>query len=822
MSRFELGTSLALACCTLASGLSLVLNRPKEGKIKLPVHTEQVQNGLDPGLHHNDRDSFDIATPEDFVEGYPVEEEKFWKQVHRRKFLLSFSATTIFVLQALRLGLSLEDATGINTDIIGNVLDVYYAIYLLILCLRSLRHTTVETHSESILHITALTVIPALLLTSLAIVPNTSPTPRPSELHVSPVTDYLWYTVILLYILAMVIAFGTRQGPPLHYPPSGVYLPKTVETITNTDKENVTGLDAASPWGYLMFSYATKVVMLGNTAESLEIGDLPILPARMRSVPNFDAIKKSINKVKLRLGRWSPRSGSGWNVGYQLIRLNLAPLMVQFWLAVISAVLFYLPPYFLKLLVEYLERDPDRRDRSWGWTYVFGLIVGNVIVYLVTAQLWSISTTTIQARFKTQLNSILYAKTLVRKHAIQLSSASEAEEEDEETQGNENDFSTKAQIMTLMTTDTDRVSEFAWHFFTIIDSPIELMVGSLFVYHLLGVSALYGLLVVVLSLPLTHFAGKVVIDAQENLMKARDERIALMNEVLGGIRMLKFMAWERNFEARVMKVRARELKYQRLNYTIETLCDGVWSATPILVTLVAFFHFTVIRGQQLTPHIAFTSIAVFNELEFALNTIPETLINTLQSLVSLRRIEKYLNTAEINPVPPLEQQSQTITLQSCTVTWPQDRAQGSVAPSAASTPHQRFVLLDLSLKFPEGGLTLICGKLGSGKTLLLLALLGETDILAGQLFCPRSPPNAIASYAQIKPDEEWIVKGLCAYVPQSAWLRNASIKENILFNLPYDEARYQKTLEVCALIADMDILEDGDESEIGERGVRQQ
>ncbi|KAL0069222.1 hypothetical protein AAF712_003585 [Marasmius tenuissimus] len=785
MSRFELGTSLALACCTLASGLSLVLNRPEEGKIKLPVHTEQVQNGLDLDLNHNDPDPFNIATPEDFVEGYPVEEEKFWKR------------QTIFVLEALRLGLSLEDAAGINTDIVANVLNIYYAIYLLILCLRSLRHTTVETHSESILHITALTVIPALLLTSLAIIPNTSPTSefQPSELHVSPVTDCLWYTVIPLYILAMVIAFGTPQGPPLHYPPSGVYLPKTVEAITNTDKENVTGLQAASPWGYLMFSYTTKVVMLGNTAESVEIGDLPILPAQMRSVPNFNAIKRSSTKSSLVLG------------------------VVQFWLAVVSAVLFYSPPYFLKLLVEYLERDPDRRDRSWGWTYVFGLIVSNVIVYLVSSQLWSISTTLIQARFKTQLNSILYAKTLVRKDAIQLSSASEVDEEDEEKQEDENDFSTKAQIMTLMTTDTDRVSEFAWHFFTLVDSPIELVIGSLFVYHLLGVSALYGLLVVVLSLPLSHFAGKVVVDAQENLMKARDERIALMNEILGGIRMLKFMAWERNFETRVMKIRAKELKYQKLNYTIETLCDGVWSATPILVTLVAFFHFTVIRGQQLTPHIAFTSIAVFNELEFALNTLPETLINTLQSLVSLRRIEKYLKTAEINPVPPLEQQSQTITFQSCTVTWPQDRAQGSVAPSAASTPRQRFVLLDLSLKFPEGGLTLICGKLGSGKTLLLLALLGEADILAGQLFCPRSPPNAIASYAQLKPDEEWVVKGLCAYVPQSAWLRNASIKENILFNLPYDEARYQKTLEVCALIADMDILEDGDESEIGERGV---
>jgi len=85
--------------------------------------------------------------------------------------------------------------------------------------------------------------------------------------------------------------------------------------------------------------------------------------------------------------------------------------------------------------------------------------------------------------------------------------------------------------------------------------------------------------------------------------------------------------------------------------------------------------------------------------------------------------------------------------------------------------------------------------------------------------CPRSPPDSIASFVNMVTKEDWIVQGVCAYVPQAAWLRNASIKDNILFNLPFDEERYQKTLEVCALVADLEILEDGDEAEIGERGV---
>jgi ABC-type multidrug transport system fused ATPase/permease subunit len=92
----------------------------------------------------------------------------------------------------------------------------------------------------------------------------------------------------------------------------------------------------------------------------------------------------------------------------------------------------------------------------------------------------------------------------------------------------------------------------------------------------------------------------------------------------------------------------------------------------------------------------------------------------VQSFVSLRRIEKYLNGAEVIAVPPLDQQSKTVAFQSCTLTWPQDRNASSLAPSAASTPKHKFVLVDLSLNFPQGELSLICGKLGSGKTLLLL------------------------------------------------------------------------------------------------------
>lgn len=174
-------------------------------------------------------------------------------------------------------------------------------------------------------------------------------------------------------------------------------------------------------------------------------------------------------------------------------------------------------------------------------------------MFAVSAQLWSMATTTLQVRMKMQLNSVLYAKTLVRKDVASSAASPKSDDstkpvtkptQEAPTASSsssdvsptpkaeaEDEFSSKAQIMTLMTTDVDRVSEFAWHMFALVDSPIEIVVGSIFLYKLLGVSCFFGLAVTCLFLPMNHFAGKIVVRCQDNLMKARDERVALMNEV---------------------------------------------------------------------------------------------------------------------------------------------------------------------------------------------------------------------------------------------------------------------------------------------------
>ena len=173
--------------------------------------------------------------------------------------------------------------------------------------------------------------------------------------------------------------------------------------------------------------------------------------------------------------------------------------------------------------------------------------------------------------------------------------------------------------------------------------------------------------------------------------------------------------------------------------------------------------------------------------------------------VSCRRIEKYLSSSEVSRAPPHDA-SGDIVLQDATFVWPVDDS----AESHDQTPS--FALSSINLRFPKGVMSLICGRLGSGKSLMLNGLLGEADLTTGQLFCPRSSPDLMASFEKNLSLEKWIIPTMVAYVPQQAWLQNASIRDNVIFSSPFDETRYRQVLEACSLNSDLEIMEDGDET----------
>lgn len=549
-----------------------------------------------------------------------------------------------------------------------------------------------------------------------------------------------------------------------------------------------------------------------------------------------------------------------------IFKANGFYIACQAGIAFLSAILFYSPAYFMNGLLDFIQEKADRNRPSEGhedeagYWWVFGLLASKLAVAFATAALWYVSSSILQQRIKGQLNSAIYAKTLRRKDVIgtQLDEENETKTDQVEptAPGAEADADAdadadaatkpksaeaateegakdgKQNVLNLMAVDSDRVSQFATWSFSAVDAPIEVIVGIFFLYRLLGWSAFFGLAFMIFTLPLNHVTAQLFSKSQDRLMEARDRRVALMNEVLQGIRMIKFNAWEKNLANRIFKLRELELKQVRQVFIYDVCFHALWMGVPVIITVLSFLSFTKIQGKDLTPSIAFVSITVFAELRFALNIVPELIIEGAQALVSIRRIERYLASQEISiddtilrPTPASlgEGNNSAIVMRDATITWPIDDsakiAASKTGTNAAPTPaNNTFVLRSVSVEVPKDALTLVVGPTGSGKTLLLLGLLGEAEPLSGQVIAPKSEMDPETLPEFIAPNK-WILDDKVAYVAQTAWLQNKSVRDNILFGLPYAKDRYEETLQVCALKKDLEIFEDGDMTEIGEKGI---
>ncbi|KAI1033692.1 hypothetical protein LB505_008194 [Fusarium chuoi] len=492
--------------------------------------------------------------------------------------------------------------------------------------------------------------------------------------------------------------------------------------------------------------------------------------------------------------------------------------MVQLSLTVFRNFLALLPFWTMLRVINILEqRDVGLSGASnlELWILIFTMAGFNLLDAWVEGWVFWYSFASIALPIRSQLSTLIFEKSLRRKNVKSADKSKESHEPQEQAEDKKNEedaddgtsvLKSRQAIVNLVGVDALRISNFTGFQFLIINSVFKLLFFSFFLVRLIGwIPFTAGLIAWGLTLPANTYFSRELLSRSDKLMKLRDEKLAVVNEALLGMRQIKFAALESRWEKRILAMRERELKTLWGLFVVDTGLFGCWVVSPILLAATSLAVYAVMNGQLL-PSVAFVSIGIFKALEVSLGVLPELITMGVDTFVSLKRIQTYLNGPEMKNTLS---GGTDVAFEDASIAWPEDD----------ETPDEdRFILRSLNIRFPAGELSVISGKTGTGKSLLLSAILGETDVLEGSVYVPNTiaPEERRDAQANLG---DWIIPGSIAYVGQTPWLESASLRDNILFGLPFVEERYNQVVDVCALKKDLQILTDGDKTELGANGI---
>ncbi|XP_057325981.1 multidrug resistance-associated protein 1 isoform X3 [Microplitis mediator] len=427
-------------------------------------------------------------------------------------------------------------------------------------------------------------------------------------------------------------------------------------------------------------------------------------------------------------------------------------------------IMTFISPLVLGLLINFVSG----KEEMWkGYFYSVLLLLTAISQTLVLSQYFN-RMFIVGMRMRTALVAAIYRK------ALRMSNAARKE-------------STVGEIVNLMSVDAQRFMDLMPYINMIWSAPLQIGVALYFLWGELNAAVFAGLAVMIVLIPINAFIANKVKTLQIKQMKSKDERVKLMNEVLNGIKVLKLYAWEPSFEQQILKIRSKEIKVLKEAAYLNAGTSFIWSCAPFLVSFVSFATYVYIDpANVLDSKKAFVSLSLFNILRFPLSMLPMVISNFVQAMVSIKRINAYMNGEELDPNNVQHDQSELhpLIIENGTFIWDSETS-------------DKPTLKNINLQVQQGQLVAVVGTVGSGKSSLISAFLGEMERISGRVN----------------------TKGSIAYVAQQAWIQNATLQDNILFGKPMDKALYAKVIDACALGLDIKMLPAGDQTEIGEKGI---
>ncbi|XP_019753242.1 ATP-binding cassette sub-family C member 9 [Hippocampus comes] len=389
---------------------------------------------------------------------------------------------------------------------------------------------------------------------------------------------------------------------------------------------------------------------------------------------------------------------------------------------------------------------------------------------------------------------------------------------------------TLGQINNLVAIETNQLMWFLFLCPNLWAMPVQIVMGVILLYCLLGWSAVVGASVIVLLAPVQYLIATKLADMQKSTLEHSTDRLKKTSEILKGIKLLKLYAWENIFCDSVEETRGKELTSLKTFAFYTSMSIFMNAAIPIAAVLATFVMHYFITKSGPSPAEAFATLALFNILVTPLFLLSTVVRFAVKALISVQKLGEFLQSDEIgddswrngemsvpseaakkhpgatkaiNRKQPRRYQMDNYEQPSRRQMRPSETEDVAVKVSSGcfTWGSNLSTLADINIRIPTGQLTMIVGQVGCGKSSLLLAMLGEMQSISGRVHWSNKNRYSVA------------------YATQKSWLLNATVEDNITFGSPFNKQRYKAVIDACSLQLDIDLLPFGDQTEIGERGI---
>ncbi|CAJ2664897.1 unnamed protein product [Trifolium pratense] len=530
------------------------------------------------------------------------------------------------------------------------------------------------------------------------------------------------------------------------------------------EKHSSEFLRESSPYGkatllqLITFSWLNPLFAVGYK-KPIQLDDIPDVDIKDSAEYLNFSFDDSIRQVKENDGTTNP---SIYKAIYLFARKKAA---INALFAIINASASYVGPYLITDFVNFLTEKESRGVKS-GYLLSLGFLCAKMVETIAQRQ-WIFGARQLGLRLRAALISHIYKK------GLHLSSRSRQSH-------------SGGEIMNYMSVDVQRITDFVWYVNTIWMLPIQISLAVFILHTNLGLGSLAALAatlaVMTLNIPLTKIQKRY----QTKIMDAKDNRMKATSEILKNMRTLKLQSWDSEFFKRIESLRNVEYGWLLKSLRQAAFSAFIFWGSPTFISVITFWA-CMFLGIELTAGRVLSAFATFRMLQDPIFSLPDLLNVMAQGKVSVDRIASFLKKEEIQH-DVIEYVSKDKTEFDVVV----ERGRFSWDPETTIP-----TLDEIELKVKRGMKVAICGSVGSGKTSILSGILGEIYKQSGNVK----------------------ISGTKAYVPQSAWILTGNIRDNITFGKEFDEDKYEKTVEACALKKDFELFSGGDLTEIGERGI---